>query len=628
MEHLSNVTYLASLAQGGEAAVAVVAQAVAEHVDPKNLGRVDEALGNSVRHTGAATLSIAVAEQLQGDINAGSGRKANQADDVLQNVQQGLADLRADTASAAGKLANDKVFRLISGYSEIRLPDADPAKALQEHLAAHPGEARDYNEALAALDRQGLASMRALQSSANLPTSLQGLEYGKKLTEERKTFEADNTTAFAISTSRTAGAELERMVAASGDKGESFVATAAAGTGVGKSAQEAIGGLYIKNTLEQAYKQVRAGDVDGAVDTLDQLKNKGKLFGVNDVKVNKAIDALQDNVAASAGAGVTPDLLKQQAQQLDKDLADAGFDADTTLGKTFRSVGVALSFVGFAQSARAVLTDGTNPAEVLQATAAGAGLGKDGVELFARDAALLKTTGWRLGGAALAGFGVVMDVVSLGGHLSDGKLAEAGLDGLSVVGGGLGVWATLSGGAALGGWAGPIGLGLVALAAAGKFGLAQYRHVQDANLLENGATEAYLQKMGFNDKVSYHLRNADKDGRSVMPALASLATSYGYDLKDPADATAFVAYINSFGDSEASLKTLGVFVEAAHQVNRLDDGSLQQELSDGEKAMLSQTTRVGKGVVFADGIDSIAGLRIWLEQRAAQSDSIAAPVPR
>jgi hypothetical protein len=643
VQHLSNVAYLASQAQGGEAAVKVVAQAVAKHVDSKNIGRLDEALGNSVRQTGAATLSIAVADQLQLDIDAGSGRKANQADDVLQNVQQGLVDLRKDTAAAAGNLANDKAFRLISGYTEIKgtktvdKKDVDPAGALRQHFATHPDEEKNYKDALAALDRQGLAALRAQFSTpnpnpnvnpnstltSNLPPSLQGLEHGKKLIEERQAFDADGTMAFALSTSRSAGAELDRMVVARGDKGESFVANAATSIGLAKSVQESIGSLYIKTTLEKAYAQVRDNKVDDAVATLDSLKNKGKLFGVDDVKVNKAIDALKANVTAAGADGVTPDLLKAQAKQLDKDLASAGFDADTTLGKTLRVVGISMSICAFVKSAKAVFTDGTDPGEVLQATVAGAGLGKDGAEFFAKDAALLKSAGWKLGGVALAGFGVAMDVVSLGGHLSDGKLSDAGLDGLSAVGGGLGIWATLSSGAALGGWAGPIGLGLVALAAAGKFGLAQYRHVHDANLLENGATQAYLVKMGFNEKVSYHLRNADENGRSVMPALADLAKSYGYNLNDPIDAQKFVDYINSFEKSDHSLAYLGQLVEAAHHVNRRDDGSLQQDLTSDEKYVLSQASN-GNFLMYPESIDSMAGLRVFLEQQAARSDGVFA----
>jgi hypothetical protein len=640
VQHLSNVTYLASQSQGGEAAVAVVGQAVAKNVDPKNIGRLDEALGNSVRHTGAATLSIAVADQLQGDIKAGSGRKANQANDVLQNVQQGLVDLRADTGAAASNLANDKAFRLISGYTEIRGKttdgkDADPAKALREHFATHPNEEKNYKAALAALDKQGVAALRAMYSIPNptakststltsdLPPSLQGLEQGKKLIKQRQGFEGDNTAAFALSTSRAAGVELDRMVAARGDKGESFIANAAASVGLAKSVQESIGSLYIKATLEKAYAQVRASDVDGAVATLDGLKNKGKLFGVDDAKVNKAIDVLKANVAASGANGVTEDVLQAQVKKLDKDLASAGFDADTTLGKTLRVAGVVLSFGAFASAASA-LTDGTNPGEVLQAAVAGAGLGKDGFELFKSDAAILNKTGWKLGGAALAGFGVLMDVVSLGGHLSEGKLTDAGLDGLSAVGGGLGVWATLTGGAAMGGWAGPIGLSVVALAAAGKFGLAQYRHVHDANLLENGATQAYLVKMGFNDKVSYHLCNADEDGRSVMPTLAALAKSYGYDLKDPTDTQAFVDYVNHLGDNEASLAYLGQLVEAAHLVNRRDDGSLEQDLTSGEKSALLGAKNSGNLLMSITSIDSIAGLRVFLEQQAAVSDGIFA----
>lgn len=627
--HLANVSYLASLAPGGADAAQGVADALARHVDPRNIGRLDEALGLAVRRTGAGTLAIGVADALQRDIQrAGSERKADQADDVLQNVEAGLKGLMEDSAAAAAALADDPVFRLVSGYSVIRLPDADLAAALKAHLDSHETEAQAYQAALAEVDRLGLASLRAAASLRSVPPALAELEHGRKLGERFAAFQDDATSAFAIGSSQGAAQHLDLMLQAAGPEGEApLFATLAAGTGVARSVQEAIGGLWIKRTLAKAYALVDdKGDVNAAAAELDKLKGHGRLFGVNDARIDAAVDALKANVQASGGAGVTPERLTEQARQLDEDLADLGFDADTFVGRSFRALGVGLSFAGFVESGRAVFADGTEPAELLQATVAGAGLGKDGAELFAADARLLQTKGWQVGGAGLAGIGVVIDVVSMGRHIGGEDLSRAGLDLVSAAGGGLGVWATLSGGAALGGWAGPIGLGLVALAAGGRFLHDQYDRVHDANLLENQATEDYLQAMGFDPKLTRHLRNADSEGRSALPALAALARSYGYDLADPDDAKAFVTYINGYAEDDARIGQLGRLVEAAHQVDRREDGSFETELTQDERYQMSGRQRYSvEGRLPAALIDSIAGLRAWLDDQAAEGRYVAPP---
>ena len=443
--------------------------------------RVDGAIDGYVGLTGELNSLIAkegksmTADQLKAAIDSYKAKKGPEWEQQVADAQQRIAD--------DGKL-------LLSQQA-----------ALADWAAAHPGDQKAVNDTLGKLlgSQNNQAAIKlAVQ---NDPTVLTG-EQGKSL----------------INLWAQYGKVADQA---------------------GRKFTQELGTNYVKSRLDDLRGQLaKADDVAGHARVAQQLDELGdnkalaRLLGVDGDKVSglkQATDLMKNKLAnfdKLADGAKTPDALnaalKGEVEDTGKQLsAIKGFDDGTPLSTAFRVFSVGAAGLGFVNAMDKLGTGKSGMDEVrnnISALISAAGLGQKTAGLVTSVQWAPKEGAWGFMARRsvdhwlnIASGGI--DIWKAGDAFGKGNDTEGALYATTGVGSimwavgnaatsGQGVLgATLSGigGAAeFGSWAGPIGIGLVAL---GTVGLMAYQSKKDNDQAVPGR-EAFLQGLGYNESAS------------------------------------------------------------------------------------------------------------------------------
>ncbi len=360
------------------------------------------------------------------------------------------------------------------------------------------------------------------------------------------------------------------------------LADAAKGAKIGeqtlKLSREVANAWIRHNVLDaaQGFNPADPGSRAAAVASIDKLKNGtvADLLGISKSKLDNAVDALklslpQGQESAERIAG----RLRELDKVLQTDDFKPAFDKGLPAGQLMRSLGLAFAGVGFANSLNLAAT---NPSlkNDLKVIVDGASLGQKGTELAiglgkVSDDGLLGKFGSAASGRIFGVLSAGFDLWTAGEKFFAGDATRGALYTAGAIGGGLAATAGTSFAASLGigAWAGPVGIGLVIVSAAGLY---QMDRVDRSNLHMNDTSQRFLEHAGFSAEISRALVDQSGEGHSVVPALTAYANAQGYDLSQPDHQRKFVAWVEGLGvDKVSQLR------DALHHKLDASDGDIE-----------------------------------------------------
>jgi len=271
--------------------------------------------------------------------------------------------------------------------------------------------------------------------------------------------------------------------------------------------------------------------VAAANEALDSLRTSGfaralTVEGGLD-ELNTALDALEDTLTLDSRAGfeAANELLEQRLEEL------PSFGNGTTLGLTFRGLGLAASIAGAFKSTEAALSD-PGVETLTNALVADAGAVTGIVDLtadlgaFADDGVMVTRFGGSSPiGKALGVAGLGLSVVGVVQDLNNGEYVNAGL---GAIGAGGGAWALFGSSA----WAGPVGGGIALAAAVGSIGYGRYRAIQESNRFTGDNAAEFLTYADFSDDAARNLTDRSGEGFSPVPMLLAYGEARGLNTAD------------------------------------------------------------------------------------------------
>jgi hypothetical protein len=493
-------------------------------------------LTNAVQQSGDPTLALSIIEHVRGD---GQDRIANEwcnnaRDQVFQSVADARHKVDADLQGYAG--LTGELGSLIT--KEGQSMTADQLNQAIDSYRQHKGPQWEQNVAKSqqqlAADGKSLLSQEAALGAwfANHPDDAAAAGDKIKSLVNDQSAQAAIKLAVQFDPTLMQGQQGQNMI--------TFMAQAGkvADQGGRKMIQE-LGTNYVRSRMSQIGSELAShDDIATRTKVLDELTELGNnkplaaMLGLSDAKVvdlKSAIDVLKGNVEdfhALEDADKHPDALKAALQS---DLDDTnkklsaikGFASGTPISNVFRAFSVAAAGFSLVSAYDKAGTPSQNPNGWVQArndlsafastvgfSQKTAGLAAS-IGLVDRDSLIGK-----LGSRAVDHFANYLsggiDVWKAGEDFSKGDATEGGLYTMTGVGsimwaagnaaaGGEGMFAgALAGGAEAGSWAGPIGIGLVAL---GTMGLMAYSD-KKANDQAVPGREAFLQGLGYNKSAA------------------------------------------------------------------------------------------------------------------------------
>jgi len=455
-------------------------------------------------------------------------------------------ELARDVAANGGLLTPEQLSQAIENYTKSKGADWEQkTKALEEKVA---------QDGLKLLDQiSGLRSLPPdLAAKSGADEAIKGIlgdknaDYAISLALKKHPEYVDTASGKNLMQTLAYGAKL-------GDQGNKFA--------------KEMANAYVRNNVlpaAQNFDPRNPASLAQAEAAIDKLKNPtlAKLLGV-DVSGSKfkSYEEVVDNLKkALPKAGDSVDdvvgKLKLHAQTLDHlgdklttDDYKPAFDKSMPAGQLMRMLGLSFAGVGFLNSTNKALNDPTLKND-LKAMVDAAALGSKGTELLVGlgkiDSKSLfgqfgSTAAGRVFGFLSAGF----DAWSAGESFASGDWGKGALYGVGATGGAL---AALSGtefaaSLGIGAWAGPVGIGLVAVSTAGLMILDGKR---DADKMAKASTE-FLQGAGIDASTAQTLGRGGKEASMLQGSLGltpdqvqQLAKSHGDVFGAPGYAQAFI----------------------------------------------------------------------------------------
>ncbi|RUL79049.1 LysM peptidoglycan-binding domain-containing protein [Dyella choica] len=544
-QHVSNaMTNLSSvvgiLGQQDRAAAQSLAGDLVDHM---TIGRAwtggdskIELLTDAVKQSSDPTLALSIIDHVRG--NGKDPIANNWADNARGQVFQAVADSRnkvgADLqgyVSLTGELGS-----LIA--KEGQSMTADQLNQAIDAYSKHKGAQWEQNVAQSqqqlAADGKSLLSQEAALGAwfANHPDDADAAGNNIKSLVNDQSAQAAIKLAVQFDPTLMQGEQGQNMI--------TFMAQAGkvADQGGRKMIQE-LGTNYVKGRMSQISSELAANnDIATRSKALDELTELGNnkslaaMLGLSDAKVvdlKSATDLLKKNIndySALSDAAKSPDTLKAALQSNLDDTKNAlsgikGFASGTPISNVFRAFSVAAAGFSMVNAYDKAGTPNQNPNGWVQARndlsafASTVGFSQKTVGLatsmglVGRDSLIGK-----LGARGVDHFANYLsggiDVWKAGEDFNKGDNTEGGLYAMTGVGsimwaagnaaaGGEGMFAgALAGGAEAGSWAGPIGIGLVAL---GTMGLMAYQD-KKANDQAVPGRDAFLQGLGYNKSAA------------------------------------------------------------------------------------------------------------------------------
>ena len=516
----------------------IVAQTVGDGTSPALAIELARQLNASGKPDDAFAI---VNSTVRGVQNFSNGTLKNDIDAYTQQTEE----LARNVAANGGLMTPEQLNQAIENYTKSKGPDWQQKTDALEAKVAQDG--------LKLLDQ--IASLRSLPpdlaANAHSDDAIKGIlgdknaDYAISLALKKHPEYVDTASGKVLMQTLAYGARL-------GDQGNKF-------------AKEMANAYVRQNVLPAAqnFDPRNPASVVQAEAAIDKLKNPtlAKLLGV-DVSGSKFknYEEVVDNLKkALPKAGDSVDdvvaKLKLHAQTLDHlgdrmttDDYKPAFDKNMPAGQLMRMLGLSFAGVGFLNSTNKALNDPTLKND-LKAMVDAAALGQKGSELLVGlgkvDSNALfgkfgSTASGRVFGFLTAGF----DAWSAGESFASGDWGKGTLYGVGATGGALAAVSGTEFAASLGigAWAGPIGIGLVAVSTAGLLILDGKR---DADKQAKASTE-FLQGAGIDASTAQTLGRGGKEASMLQQSLGltpdqvqQLAKSHGDVFGAPGYAQAF-----------------------------------------------------------------------------------------
>lgn len=517
---------------GGMSTQSMLTSMAAQSDDPTlALSFVDK-----VSHGGYERITGPWVEQTKAELFKTVENTHYRVDGAIDSYVKLTGELNSLIAKEGKSMSADQLKAAIDNYKKMKGPDweqqvadaqqhiADTGKlllsqqtALAQWAAGHPGDSKAVNDTLGKLlgsDNNAAAMRLAVQ---NDPTILKG-EPGQALLNQWAQY----------------GKVADQA---------------------GRKLTQELGTNYVKGRLDDLRTQLaQSNDVATRTKVIQQLDDLGNnkslaaVLGLDGDKVGslkQATDVLKSNLSdfdALAKDAKTPDALNSALQSGVKDTNDKlgkikGFDNGTAVSTLFRAFSVGAAGLSLANAFDKVGTGKTGTEELrndISALIGAAGFSQ-------KTAGLVTSVGWApkeslwgtVGQRSVdhwvnilsGGIDIWKSVDAFGkGDGTEGALyATTGVGSImwaagNAAAGGEGMLgAALAGGAELGSWAGPIGIGLVAL---GTIGLMTYQSKKDNDAAVPGR-EAFLQGLGYNENAAkalgaWHSSEGDQPAVSML----------------------------------------------------------------------------------------------------------------
>lgn len=560
---------------------------------------VAEELSKAVGRGADASLTVELARQaaVTGDIDGIPG--VEYANNLLRLTSDQLVYLQNEAQYATEEYAkqSQELAWILSGPAKYATPEEQQA-IIDEYRASHP----ELVAAEERLNKLGGQVMRTADALVSLPPELRGLPAAQQLEQDVAELTTDKHVEFAVSSSSDAQQVVSDMLDRA-DKGEdtllSHLKDITAWIEQPTNFVKNMGGLVTKAI---AGKAIQALGPDGTNVTeagkqLDRLNQYADFLGLDQKTMSEVVDQFK----IAANPDTTPEARNAALATVNEKLNEVeggAYAVDSSLGKTFRGIGVALSLVGTLKSFEDAIND-PNAQNVVTTLVSSAGLARDTAEFAS---AFMKTADWtdswwfKGSGKVLGVVGTFLGGISIAQSLADGEFADAGFAAAGLAGGLLLASSSLL-------WTG-VGAFLVVGSFVGK---AIYDEITDDEH-ENATTEAALRQMGFDPEAAKILRNQDDDLNSPVPVLMALAENSGIDLKDPVQRQGFIDYINSLDNDK-----LDDLVHAAHGVDPKDDGTYPKTASNDSYVINGRPANANPRVPYDLNPHSVTALAAWME---------------
>ena len=381
---LAAASHAAERDPSGTAATEAVAKSLVQHLDPDNVGRTDEALGNAIADGKGAELSVAVVQQLK------SAGRTHEADNVLNRVEDGLNTLRQrfDDGVEAYAKAHEEKFYLQSSYGQLAdSADVGQAKGLQAFWEQYENDHPKLAKTQADLDRLTTAIFDASTVIGNAQGSFAGLDHADDVAGANMKVQRDEHLMDALSLSptaqRTIADQTRRQEVDAGDARRALTNDSRQKelsrhehtalelmAKVGGQSRNAVvrGGITMtKYYLGIASQAVKAGDTEGATRAIKTLDRYADVLGYSgdrrenftkrldvyarmaDARVGFDTAGGESNAAAASQYKTQVAELEQEYSSLtSKDAAKAlklgpTFDPSARAGAAFRALGAAFA---------------------------------------------------------------------------------------------------------------------------------------------------------------------------------------------------------------------------------------------------------------------------------------------
>jgi len=549
----------AASAPNGKAIVEQMAKSIVNNINKDDIGRFDEAFGKPIANGAGGELTAAVIKQLQ------AADRADQADDILQNVKDGinqLQDRAEDVSEKVAKYNEELSFLVQNGKSSLT------EEQLESAIQAYKDENPEYAESLEEMDQIGVSILRAVDSFGSVREDFVSFERLKVAGAVKDLLDDDKTKGI-IAQSPSATKEVERLMqkAENNPNEPGFldnVAEVAGSIDDGKYLRETIFNKQLDAGLDNAYKAARNKDYAGVDRELRRLEASAEKLGYDNREFRNVTQQLGRIARAKSEKEVLTDL-RVLARKI-KSYSDSKpevFKNNSQITNKVRRMGITLGAVGTGAAGIKAWND-RSAKNIAGAMIDAAGLTAD-VAQTEMVSKMLQNKAWYQGlplEKIGKGFGVLslaFDAFAIGNDLRKGDYAGAGFSAASAVGGAMMIFG------------GPVGFGVGAVVVgAAILGDALWNKHENSVKYETDGARAFWQGAGIKPEVAEEIIDNDGDGRSPVEVFTAMTTHLQADPKE------FLDYVNTLSPDKVS-----DLVERAHEV----DPTNSEDINDFENWM-------------------------------------------
>ncbi|NLC62090.1 MAG: hypothetical protein GX761_12520, partial [Gammaproteobacteria bacterium] len=466
---------------------------------------------------------------------------------VMREVERAMDGFVANELQPALDAYTDHTSELnwlVQNLGPVATPE-QLEQAVNEYIDSNPGWQERHDELQAQVAEHGGALLQQIAAMQDLPPGLEESS-GADLQSRAKELFEDPGTGFAIATA--AGTDPESIAGLDLPDMVSFANGLSLGN-KGLGVVKALASAHVQQNVVDPLANIDPNDpasIARARTQISTLRNSAiaTALGLDPSRLDDlgaAVDALGD-VLPRNGEVLSQADLESRLTQLNERLDGlSAFDKSQPLGQVFRGIGVAAGVASLWGSASNLISDPSLDTGVRALTDA-AGLAVSTGDLATGLGMIPESSAWsrfsasQTLGKVLGTVGIGLGLVGVADNLSNGDLAQAGLGLASVGGSALALFGSSA-------WAGPVGVTIGLVAAAGSFGLNIHR-ANEAEAQLEGASAPFLESLGFSESAARILSDFSGDGYSSLTLLAEYAQHKGYNLADPADQQEFVDWIN------------------------------------------------------------------------------------